>query len=90
MATYLIHVHELGIIQQAIAEYQNNHCGTECPRAARCSGLTFCSDMVRDIALGSIDRIEFYENNSVIKEGIEQLAKLGQHQPRWLILTAEV
>ena len=90
MATYLIHEHELGIIQRALAEYQNNHCGTECPHAARCSGLTFCPDIVRDIAIGSIDRIEFYENNSVIKEGVEQLVKLGQHQPRWLIFTAKV
>jgi len=33
MAAYLIHEHELGIIQQASAEYQNNHCRTVCPHA---------------------------------------------------------
>lgn len=90
MAAYLIHQSELGIIHEALTEYQNNHCGRGCPYAGKCSGLTFCSEMVRDIAFGSMDRIEFYENNPVIKEGMEQLAKLGQHQPRWLILTAEI
>ena len=83
MATYLIHQSELKIIQQALAEYQSNHCGTNCPNASKCTNLSFCSDMARDIALGSIDRIEFYENSPVLKETIEQLAKLGQPLPRW-------
>ena len=83
MATYLIHQSELKIIQEALAEYQSNYCGTKCPNASKCTDLNFCFEMSRDIALGSIKRIEFYENNPVLKETIEQLAKLGRHLPRW-------
>jgi len=83
MATYLIHQSELKIIQEALAEYQSNHCGTKCLNASKCTDLNFCFEMSRDIALGSIKRIEFYENNPVLKETIEQLAKLGRHLPRW-------
>jgi len=83
MATYLTHQSELKIIQEALAEYQSNHCGTNCPNASKCTNFSSCSDMARNIALGSIDRIEFYENNPMLKETIEQLAKLGQHLPRW-------
>jgi len=83
MATYLIHQCELKIIQEALAEYQSNHCGTDCPNASKCANFSFCSDMARDIALDSIIRIEFYENNPVLKTFMEQLAKLNHHQPRW-------
>ncbi|MFB0558928.1 MAG: hypothetical protein ACETVS_00090 [Dehalococcoidales bacterium] len=83
MATYLIHQSELKIIQEALAEYQTNHCGTDCPSASKCTNFSFCLDMVGDIALGSIIRIEFYENNPVLNDFMEQLAKLNQHQPRW-------
>ena len=83
MATYLIHQSELRIIQDALAEYQSNHCGTDCPNASKCTNFSFCSDIVRDIALGNIDRIEFYENNPVLKDVMEQLAKLTDNQPRW-------
>ncbi len=81
MATYLIHQSELKIIQQALAEYESSHCGTDCPNASNCTNSSFCSEMARDIALG-IDRIEFYENNPVLKDIMEQLVKLNQH-PRW-------
>jgi len=67
MATYLIHQSELKIIQEALAEYQSNYCGTKCPNASKCTDLNFCFEMSRDIALGSIKRIEFYENNQVAK-----------------------
>lgn len=83
MATYLIHQSELKIIQEALAEYQSNHCGTDCPHASKCTNFSFCFDLARDIALGSIDTIDFYENNPVLKDVMEQLAKLNQHQPRW-------
>ena len=81
MATYLIHQSELKIIQQALAEYQSNHCGTDGSNASKCTNFSFCSDMARDIALG-IDRIEFYENNPVLKDLMEQLGRLNQY-PRW-------
>jgi hypothetical protein len=83
MATYLIHQSELKTIQEALAEYQNNHCGPDCPNVSKCTNFSFCADMARDIALGSIDRIEFYENNPLLKDVMEQLAKLNHHQPRW-------
>jgi len=31
----------------------------------------------------SIDRIEFYEDDPRLMEAMDELAKLGQHQPRW-------
>ncbi len=83
MATYLIHQSELKIIQDALAEYQSKHCGPSCPNASNCTDFSFCSEMDRDIFLGGIDRIEFYENGPRLKEAMEQLARLGQHQPRW-------
>ncbi len=82
MATYLIHQSELKIIEQALTEYQSNHCGTDCPNASKCTNFSFCSEMARDIAFG-IDRIELHENTPVLEEAMEQLVKLGQHQPRW-------
>ena len=83
METYLIHRSELTIIQDALAEYQSKHCGPDCPNASNCTDLNFCSEMERDIFRASIDRIEFYENDPSLKEAMEQLARLGQHQPRW-------
>ena len=83
MATYLIHQSELRIIHDVLAEYQSKHCGPSCPNASNCTSLSFCREMARDLFLGSIDRIEFYENDPLLSEAMERLAKLGQHQPRW-------
>lgn len=83
METYLIHRSELKIIQDALAEYQSKHCGPSCPNASNCTDLSFCSEMDRDIFLASIDRIEFYENDPRLKQAMEHLARLGQHQPRY-------
>jgi len=83
VATYLIHQSELKILQDALAEYQSKHCGPGCPNAANCTDFKFCSEMEQDIFFGSIDRIEFYENDPILNEAMERLAKLGQHQPRW-------
>jgi hypothetical protein len=83
VATYLIHQSELTIIQGALAEYQSKHCGPGCPNASNCAGFSFCCEMERDISLGSIDRIKFYENDPLLNEAVERLTKLGQHQPRW-------
>ncbi len=83
MATYLIHQSELKIIQEALDEYKGKHCGPSCPSASNCTDFSFCSEMDRDIFRGSIDRITFYENDPRLKEAMEQLARLGQHQPRW-------
>ena len=83
MATYLLHRSELKIIQDAVVEYQRGHCGSSCPNASNCTDFSLCSEMDRDIFRGGIDRIEFYENDPRLKEAMEQLARLGQHQPRW-------
>ena len=83
MATHLIHQSGLKILQDALAEYQSKYCGPSCPDAANCTDLKFCSEMARDIFVGSIDRIKFYENDPLLNEAIERLANLGQHQPRW-------
>ena len=83
MATYLIHRSELKIIQDALAEYQSKHCGPGCPNASSCTDFSFCSEMERDIFLGSIDRIQFYENDRALSEAMEKMAELGQHRPRW-------
>ena len=83
MTTYLIHQSELKIIQDALTEYQSRHCGPSCPNVANCTDFRFCFEIARDISLGSIDRIEFYENEPLLNEAMGLLAKLGQHQPRW-------
>ncbi len=83
MTTYLIHQSELKIIQEALAEYQSKHCGTSCLKASNCTDFSFCGEMARDPFLSSTDRIEFYENDPLLNEAMEQLVKLGQHQPRW-------
>lgn len=83
MAKYLLHRRELTIIQDAVVEYQRNHCGPNCPNATNCTDSSFCSELDRDISIGEIDRIEFYENDPRLEEAMEQLGKLGEHQPRW-------
>ena len=82
MATYLLHQSKLKIVQDAVAEY-SHHCGSVCPNAANCTDRSFCRELERDIFTGQIDRIEFYENDPRLNEAMEELVKLGQHQPRW-------
>lgn len=83
VAKCLMHLSELKIIHDDLAEYQSKHCGPSCPNASNCTDLSFYCEMARDLFLSNKDRIEFYENDPLLNEAMEQLAKLGQHQPRW-------
>lgn len=85
MSTYLLHKSELSIVKAAVVEYQRNHCGSKCPNAANCIDTESCSELEKAIFSGQLERIDFYENDPKLDEGMGELVKIGQHQPRWLL-----
>jgi hypothetical protein len=83
MSTYLLHKSELQIVKAAVVEYQRNHCGSGCPNAANCIDTESCSELEKAIFSGQLEKIEFYENDARLMEGMEVLANSGQNHPRW-------
>ena len=84
MNTYLLHKSELGIIADALREYQERHCGEECPHLSDCAHDS-CERVSGDLDCfrAKVDRIEFIEDNPTIFEALKTYAP-DQAEPRWL------
>ena len=85
MNTYLLHKSELSIIGDALREYQQRHCGSQCPHFSDCAACNSCERLSGDLPCFSnnMNRIEFIEDNPTIFEALRTFAP-EQAEPRWL------